>query len=59
MPLMSTRKNNDFSAVVSEEEVTTHLVTTTVLVLASTRQSWFGANVPGTITPLPDTHLAL
>lgn len=59
MPLMSARKTNDFSAVVSEEEVTTHLVTTTVLVLASTRQSWFGANVPGTITPLPGTHLAL
>lgn len=32
MPLMSARKNNDFSAAVSEEEVTTHLVTT-VLVL--------------------------
>lgn len=29
---MSARKNNDFSAVVSEEEVTTHLVAT-VLVL--------------------------
>lgn len=32
VPLMSARKNNDFSAMVSEEAVTTHLVTT-VLVL--------------------------
>lgn len=31
MPLMSARKNNDYSAVVSEDEVTAHLVKTVLV----------------------------